>query len=111
MACLKCGKKTTDEQSFCPACLAVMEGYPVDPDIHVQLPNRSGAPKKPGRKRRQPSAEEQVVILRKRTRWLMALALVLILLLGGAVFFLVREWIAEDEIPVGQNFTAEQTFD
>lgn len=97
MACLKCGKKTKDEQSFCPRCLEVMEQYPVKKDVHIQLPNRPAAAerKKPLRKRRILSYEEATVVWRRRTRWLAALVLLLLLLLGVALFLLARNWLAQ----------------
>lgn len=95
MACLKCGKKTKDEQSFCPDCLKVMEQYPVKPDVHLQLPNRpeTAERKKPLRKRRVLSYEEATVVWRRRTRWLAALVLVLAVLLGIALFLLAKDWL------------------
>lgn len=88
MNCLKCGKVTTNEQIFCDDCLQVMAQHPVKPGTPVYLPQREGAasPKKPSRKNRQVSAEEQVKELQKRNRrlwrWLTAVSLVLILLIG-----------------------------
>jgi len=70
MICLKCGKKTKEDHVFCDKCLTTMEAYPVKPDVHIQLPNRSAAAaaKKAGPKRRQLTAEEQVVQLFFATR-------------------------------------------
>ena len=110
MACLKCGKKTKDDQSFCPRCLEVMEQYPVKKDVHIQLPNRPEVTvKKATRKRRVLSYEEATVLWRKRTKRLAATVLVLIVLLGAAVFLLVKGWLTEDALPVGQDLTTEQT--
>lgn len=105
MQCLKCGKKTTDEQTFCDHCLEIMEDYPVKPDVHVQLPNRSTAavPKKP--KRRVLSADELVPVLKKRLRR-MALALIVLALLLGlsvALHFIVKPNPVPDE--TGKNYT------
>lgn len=112
MACLKCGKKTKDEQSFCPRCLEVMENYPVKPDVHIQLPNRPEViVKKAPRKRRVLSYEEATVLWRKRTRRLAAAVLVLIILLGAATFLLVKDWLTQEQLPAGQDFTTEQTLD
>ena len=38
--CMKCGKRTGKTQVFCDECLAVMEKYPVKPDVAIQLPKR-----------------------------------------------------------------------
>lgn len=117
MWCLKCGKDTKDEQVFCPQCLAVMEKYPVKADVHIQLPNHTvrDNPKKNSKKKRAPSAEEQVEILRSRNRKLLFVILVLVLLLGGASYALAHElntpdivenW-AKDNKNYGKNFTVE----
>ena len=113
MACLKCGKKTADDQSFCPRCLEVMEAYPVKPDVHIQLPNRPAVTesKKPFRKRRILSYEEATIVWRRRTRWLAALVLLLAFLLGVVSFFLAKEWLTEEEIPLGNPFSSGQTLD
>ena len=88
MACLKCGKKTQDEQVFCSACLAVMEAYPVKPTIHIQLPNRKERTfsKRAGRKHRALSPEEQLALLKKRQRRLLSLVALLLFLLGAIAF-------------------------
>ena len=80
MNCMKCGKKTKDTQVFCDACLEVMAQYPVKPDVHVQLPNRS--PAKKASYKRPPSAEEQIIRLRSRIKRLKVLILLLMALLG-----------------------------
>ena len=112
MACLKCGKKTTEEQSFCPACLEIMEAYPVKSDVRVQLPNRAemAAAKKSGRKRRILSAEEQISILQRRARRLAALALALAILLGAAVMLLIRGYADEEKLNFGFNYTYDNPF-
>ena len=112
MGCIKCGKKTKDEQTFCPRCLEVMEAYPVPSDVHVQLPNRPvSSGKKSSRKRRPVSAEEKVAVLRRRLRRMTALVLLLVLLLAGAVFLLLRQQKApaKDNTPNGQNFIVDET--
>ncbi len=112
MACLKCGKKTKDEQSFCPGCLEIMEQYPVKPDVHIQLPNRPVAEvKKAPRKRRPLSAEEQLPVLRRKLRRLALVVVALAILLGAAAFLLVKDWLTEEVLPIGQNFSSEQTQD
>ena len=113
MACLKCGKKTKDEQNFCRHCLEVMEAYPVNPDVHVQLPNRSAFadPKKTSRKRKLLSAEEQVVVLRRRVRRLIALILALVILMGAAVLFLLQGFSTEEDSDIGKNYTLGNPFE
>ena len=80
MNCMKCGKKTKDTQVFCDACLEVMAQYPVKPDVHVQLPNRS--PAKKASYKRPPSAEEKIARLRSRIKRLKVLILLLTVLLS-----------------------------
>lgn len=114
MACMKCGKKTKDEQVFCPACLAVMDAYPVKADVHVQLPNRqkSEATRKSARKRAVPP-EEQVVQLRRSLRRARVFGLVVTLLLCAAGFFLLRAFFApaaEEEADHGSNYTYDESF-
>ena len=92
MWCLKCGKDTKDEQVFCPQCLAGMEKYPVKTDVHIQLPNRNrNYDKKNAKKKRPPSPEEMVEVLRKKNRRLKTLILILVLCLGAAAYVFVRE--------------------
>ena len=110
MACIKCGKKTKDEQTFCPQCLEVMERYPVKADVHIQLPNRPDAPvRKNARKKRAVPAEEQVIVLRRRLRRLTLVTLCLAVLLGAAVFLLVKNHLEADKIPDGQNYSTEES--
>lgn len=113
MACLKCGKKTKDEQTFCARCLDIMENYPIDPNVHVQLPHRAARAdgKKSARKRRILSAEEQVAVLRRRSRVLTALVVVLVMLLGAAVFLLLRSDFTETELEIGKNYTFGNPFE
>ena len=40
MACLKCGKETEEDRSFCADCRAVMDLYPVKPGTPVVLLQR-----------------------------------------------------------------------
>ena len=37
--------------------------------------------------------------------------LVLIILLGAATFLLVKDWLTQEQLPAGQDFTTEQTLD
>ena len=109
MGCLKCGKKTEEEQSFCQACLDAMDAYPVKSDVPIQLPNRTDAPasKKTLRKRRVMAAEEQTASLRRKNRWLTAAVVVLLILLTMAAALLLQGFIATGElrIPMFDCFT------
>ena len=107
MACIKCGKKTKGDQVFCNDCLASMEAYPVKSDVPIQLPNRSATntQKKAGKKRRNPSIEDQVVSLRRTVRVLVALIALLVSLLcvAGYMLFLLND--QPESSSVGKDYT------
>ena len=82
MACIKCGRKTKEQQVFCDDCLAQAESYPVDPATAIQLPAREATllpKKKNGKKRADLPPEEQLPRLRSSFRWLL-LALIVMLI-------------------------------
>ena len=88
MNCLKCGKETKEHQVFCDSCLQAMEQHPVKPGTPIHLPHRTAqsGPKK-SRKRALP-ADEQIAILKKRSRRLtlfLVLALLALLLALSAL--------------------------
>lgn len=111
MACLKCGKKTKDEQVFCPACMTVMEAHPVKKDVHLQLPNRKerALPKRTGHKRRALSPEEQLSLLKKRQTRLIAVIVLLALLLSAAVGLLIFTLTAPEDLELewGINYSTQ----
>ncbi len=116
MACMKCGKKTKDEQVFCPACLTVMESYPVKPDVRVQLPNRqkSASAKKSVRKRYAVPPEEQVAHLRKALRRARVFCAFLAILLCAAGVVLLQMFFAPEEPEdnkLGTNYTYNEFID
>lgn len=110
MNCLRCGRETENQQVFCKACLDYMALHPVKSDTPIYLPVRKEkeAPRKQRRRyRRERTAEEMVVILRKRVRFLTAVTLILFSMLSAAVagVWLAKEQGAEIPIPnIGQNF-------
>ena len=112
MVCLKCGKKTKENRVFCDRCLTTMEAYPVKPDVHIQLPNRSAAAaaKKAAPKRRQLSAEEQVTQLNKRVRVLALLVVVLSLLVCLLGFLLLDSPKTDKDVASGTNYTYDSNF-
>ena len=109
MACLKCGKKTADEQVFCPACLAVMEAYPVKPILHIQLPNHKERPlpKRSGRKRLALTLEEQLALLKKRQSRLLSLVALLLLLLGAIAFQQLFPLLFPNETEKAPSFSTQ----
>ena len=79
MNCMKCGREIREEQVFCPKCLELMEQYPVKADIAVQLPRRPETPvKKTQPRKKMRTTEEQLQLLKRRNRWLIALAALLL---------------------------------
>lgn len=110
MNCLRCGRETVDQQVFCQACLDNMARHPVKSDTPLYLPVRKekDAPRKQTRwHKKERTAEEMVVILRKRVRFLTAVALILFAMLSAAVagVWIAKQQGAEITIPnIGQNF-------
>ena len=110
MVCLKCGKNTTNEQVFCDQCLAVMDAYPVKPDMHIQLPNRASADKKPGKKKRAPSPEELVILLRRKQRrlkWAIALLALALCVVSGLLLY---QYLTPENMEWGKNYIVEIPF-
>ena len=110
MSCLKCGKSTQDEQVFCAQCLAGMEAYPVKPDVHVTLPHRPDSGKKTGKKKRAPTLEEQVVLLRVKQRRLKWTIFLLGLFLCAVIGLLVYLCLQPDTFEWGKNYVVEIPF-
>ena len=104
MACMKCGKDTRDERTFCDHCLEVMEAYPVKPDAQIQLPvrNAEATPKKQPRKTRIDPKDAKIATQRLQIRWLWVVVIALVLALG---LLLLRgpKLLKEEEL--GQNYT------
>ena len=111
--CLKCGRETPEQFTYCEHCLEIMGKYPVKPGTVVHLPRRNTVQlsKKPVR-RKAPTPEEQVVTLRKVIRIL----LVCLLLTVGALGYFLWQFFLPDkpdqypeENPIGQNYTVDLT--
>ena len=113
MYCLKCGKETTDSHVFCDRCLDTMEKYPVKSGTAVHLPHRDvAAPaKKSAQRKRILSAEEQVVMLKRTTRRLIAAIAVLCVVLGLATGLLVHNLLDRKPVTsaVGRNYTINRS--
>lgn len=91
MDCMKCGAAVPEGQVFCDHCLSVMEAYPIKRNIHVHLPKRNDDAepvKRPVKKKRAPTAEEQVSLLRLKVLRLRLTAAILAFLLCAACAFL-----------------------
>ena len=109
MNCMKCGRKTENEQVFCQDCLQVMEKFPVRPGTVVLLPRRrEPSVIKKSIKRHVPSAEEQVKILRKRV---MKLTLLLIMCIIAIVLMYkpTMHYVLDEHVEIGQNYSTMTT--
>ncbi len=106
MNCLKCGREIASRQVFCQDCLLDMEKYPVKPGTVVQIPKRPDAPAaRKTAKRRNVSAEEQILSLRKKVR-VLVLMLIVSVLLGCVLFYFAAEYWREDHFLPGQNYSS-----
>ena len=66
MNCMKCGVPIPEGQVFCDHCLELMKAHPIRPGAHIHLPKRATEvidPKKPVKKKRTLSPEEQIAAL------------------------------------------------
>ena len=111
MTCMKCGVEIPENQVFCDACLSVMERYPVKPDAHIHLPKRVenvDAAKKPTKKKRAPTPEEQIAALQMkvlRTRLIaVVLAFLLCVVSGMFVLKLYHDYTTPQ---TGRNYTID----
>lgn len=111
MNCMKCGTQIPEDQVFCQHCLSVMEEYPIRRNIHVHLPKRDDAelaPKRPAKKKRPLSSEEQLSKLRLKVLRLRLLATILAFLFCVSSAFLGLK-LYEDYIvsQTGRNYTID----
>lgn len=110
MKCMRCARETAPQQVFCNACLEDMARHPVRSDTPIYLPVRKSkeAPRKKSRRfRRERTAEEMVMILRKRVKVLTAITVILVMMLSAAMagVWLAKKQGADLSIPnIGQNF-------
>lgn len=109
MYCLKCGKETRGNEVFCGACLEDMEKYPIKPGTAIQLPLRTprAGSKKPSRRPRSLSPEEQARRLRGMIRRLTATVAILAIALCITAAVLVHTLINQGKgSDIGKNYTA-----
>ena len=110
MQCMKCGKKTEENQVFCESCLQVMDAYPVKPDTAIHLPNRNlMRPYIKGSHRKKAVAPEvQIARLKKTIRRLRIFSAILVLLFGlaaGYIVYSLTQPKQEEKKEPGQQFT------
>ena len=115
MNCMKCGAEIPEGQVFCDHCLSVMEQYPVKSGTHIHLPKRAAATepaKKPGKKKRAPSPEEQIAALKKKVLRLRLLAVVLAFVICVVSSFLALTLYQQYTASApGRNYTIDVTMD
>lgn len=106
MNCMKCGREMEQEAVFCQECLQEMQKYPVQPGAVVLLPrHRESSIIKKAPKRHLPSAEEQVVTLRKMVLWMSVALLVCI----GAIVLMFKptmHYVLDEHVEIGQNYSS-----
>lgn len=100
MACLRCGAKIEENQSFCPDCLRIMEEHPVKPDTPIFIPQRDAkvAPKRSAPRKKRVSHADRVVRLKSMNYKLIWISIILALGLALALallFELTPQWINE----------------
>lgn len=112
MYCLKCGRDTKSEQVFCEACVDGMAQYPVKSGTPVSLPKRETPqmPRRPVRRQRTLSVEEQLAGARRTNRkqkWWIAVLLILVIVLSTVLVHQVMQ--PEDTDVVGRNYTIDRS--
>ena len=115
MTCMKCGVDVPEGQVFCDHCLLVMEEYPVKPSTRIHLPKRAFAEeeqKKPGKKKRTLSPEEQLSALRIKMHRLRIVVVVLAFILCIVTGFLALEIYGDFHTPeTGRNYTIDTSME
>ena len=116
MNCMKCGVELKNSGVFCPECLAVMEKYPVNPNVLVKLPNRiTAAPAKKKKRAKVLKPEEQVRQLKKANRWLVTLLILALLAWAACAFLLIHLSDGSGngifDFGIGQNYDTEEPVD
>lgn len=106
MACMKCGKDTVEGRVFCEDCSEEMKKYPVSPNTPVILPKQKSRPgiKKPPKKKA-PSAEEQLLVMKGRLR-LSLILLAAVSILAALLMYPAVQYLQEDHFLPGQNYTS-----
>lgn len=111
MNCMKCGVEIPENQVFCDHCLSVMDQYPVRSGAHIHLPKRAktvDAPKKPVKKKRTLSPEEQISSLKMKVLRLRLVAVILAFVICMVSGFLVLKIYQDFTTPeTGRNYTID----
>ena len=112
MNCMKCGTEIKGSGVFCEDCLAIMDKYPVKPNITVQFPVRPVTPssRKKAKRQRSIKPEDQIRHLKKVRNWLIALLITALLAFAASSLMVLHLLSDEDGFDIGQNYeTADST--
>ena len=106
MQCLRCGRETNGEQTFCFLCESVMVKQPVKPNTVVTIPERTArvrpvSVRKPS-KQEEDTAPLHRTILQLRL-WVCMLMALLMLCVGVLTW---QELSRSNEPAIGQNYTS-----
>ena len=111
MNCMKCGRETSDDMAFCPACLEDAKKYPVKPDVVIKLPEHHEAPqRKTQPRKRTRTPDEQLKHLKKINRALVAVIAFLLtatILLTSISIDFFRQ--LDVQRLLGQNYSTAET--
>ena len=112
MNCMKCGVEIPEGQVFCDHCLDLMKAYPIRPGAHIHLPKRATEvidPKKPVKKRRTPSPEEQIAALKiKILRMRLAIVVLAFVVCVVSGFLALKIYNTHNTEPTtGRNYTID----
>ena len=105
MSCLKCGKKTENEQAFCNHCLEEMAKHPVKPDTVITLPRQNRNKTQVSRKRPLQPEEQLLAMHRLVRRLIAALIAVTILFILSAAGLVYNYKNSEAPPTIGRNYT------
>ena len=111
MNCMRCGTQIPENQVFCDRCLSKMDAYPVKPGAHIHLPKRALAveePRKPAKKKRTLTQEEQIAALKLKVLRLRLAAAILAFVICVVGAFLALELYEDYTNPAtGLNYTVD----
>ena len=111
MNCMKCGRETAEGQVFCSKCQELMAQHPVKPDVVIKLPQRQEiSPRKPVPRKKSWNPEEQVLLLKRKNRWLTVIAS-LLLIFSLLLFSLCVDYFRQLDVQnlLGQNYSTVET--
>ena len=109
MNCLRCGRETTDDHTFCDHCLQTMEKYPVRPGTAVMLPKHKDAPVPKKTKHHLPPPPAEQIRRLKKQRLILSVVITMLIALMAAAFFVGSRYMKAEHLRPGQNYSAVET--